>query len=119
MKVSGVRGVQAFIRAIRDHKKSSGKKMERGLLRAGLALQAFSQMLAPVDTGAMKNSARTTKKGSGFDAVVTVKYLVDYAIHVHERDDLHHDIGQAHFLSDAVIDNEETLRYIVKEEMSS
>ncbi len=36
-----------------------GGTTEEGLLRSGLKLQRASQKLVPVDTGALKNSART------------------------------------------------------------
>lgn len=43
---------------VRDAMKQ-GKTLAQGLLLAGLRLQRESQMLVPVDTGALKNSAFT------------------------------------------------------------
>ena len=55
-----------------------------GLQRAGLLVQRESQKRVPVDTGALRNSARTSTKGQGFGAVVTVGFHTAYAAIVHE-----------------------------------
>ena len=54
------------------------------LKRAGLLVQRESMLVTPVDTGALRNSARTRTEGNGFDMVVSVSYNTSYAVVVHE-----------------------------------
>ncbi len=79
----------------------SKKRAERNkpaLLAACLFLQAESQKLCPVKTGALRNSAGSRVDGFGFDAVGKVFYRQKYALWVHENLDAHHTVGQAKFL---------------------
>ena len=72
-----------------------------GLTKAGLWLQAQSQKVVPVDTSALKNSARTRVEGTGFDTQVSVEYSTHYAIFVHEDLTARHAPGkQAKYLEE-------------------
>tara|TARA_R110002020_G_scaffold12409_6_gene45513 strand:- start:19967 stop:20320 length:354 start_codon:yes stop_codon:yes gene_type:complete len=55
-----------------------------GLKRCALLVQRESQKVTPVDTGALRNSARTKTEGNGFDMVASVTFHAAYAIIVHE-----------------------------------
>jgi HK97 gp10 family phage protein len=52
--------------------KAMGRGAEKGLLRAGLRIEKEARNEAPVDTGSLKSSISTQKKGRGLDTVVTV-----------------------------------------------
>lgn len=84
-QTSFVTGAPAILQNIKLYKKQLAVGVSRGLFKAGLALQRESQRIVPVDTGALKASAFTSAKGSGFGTVVTVGYTADYALNVHER----------------------------------
>lgn len=58
--------------------------LERGLVKAGLWLMRKSQEIVPVDTGYLKSTAYTLKKGYALRTVVYVGYTASYAIYVHE-----------------------------------
>ena len=85
-----VEGVQKTIKRLRAIQKAQIKGVERGLVKAGLFLQRESQKVCPVDTSALRNSARTRKIGSGYKIQVIVSYATAYAIHVHERTNIPH-----------------------------
>jgi len=75
------------------------KDMRRGLAKAGLLLQRYSQEVVPFDTGNLHGSSGTRVVGRGWDTDAIVFYTASYAVYVHERTDLQHAIGkQAKFL---------------------
>jgi hypothetical protein len=76
------------------------------LYQEGLAADALanSEEYIPVDTGRMRGShyvAPPTLNGNG-RAKVELGYGTDYAIMVHERPELHHAVGRAFWLRDAL-----------------
>lgn len=82
--VTKVLGVDKFIHRLRQHKKKAAFGVQRGLKRAGLFIQRESMELVPVETGHLRAGAFTRAEGSGMRTVVTVGYVADYAIFVHE-----------------------------------
>lgn len=58
--------------------------LQRGLMRAGLALQRESMKIVPVMTGNLRASAFTRPTGSGTKFEVQVGYTAKYALYVHE-----------------------------------
>lgn len=66
-------------------KKQIGIGINRGMRLAGLALQADSQNVVPVEFGVLKASAFTRAEGAGFTTIVNVGYTASYAIFVHEN----------------------------------
>lgn len=71
------------------------------LYEEGVAIEAASVPLVPVDTGRLRATHYTTPptdSGTALGPVVTVGYGTDYALPVHERMDVHHDTGQAKYL---------------------
>jgi len=79
-----VTGQKAIIRELKKYRRSQAKKVEAGLKLGGLYIQRQSQLIVPIDTGALKNSAFTRSRGSGLDTKVGVGYTQEYAIYVHE-----------------------------------
>jgi hypothetical protein len=67
-----------------------------GLLAAGLFVEGEAKALAPVDTGALKNSGYTRKAPGPL--AVEVGFSAAYAIFVHENLEARHHVGQAKFL---------------------
>ena len=96
IKVSGVKkALKELNKAAYDRKKAT----MRGLLKAGLILQADAQRRTPVDTRNLRGSAYTRKNG---DAAVDVGYTAAYAVFVHEDLEAKHTNGEAKFLENAI-----------------
>jgi hypothetical protein len=51
----------------------------------------------PIDTGALRKSARVKIRGNEG----SINFGMDYAVYVHERLDLRHPVGEAKFLENA------------------
>lgn len=112
-------GIKKIIRAMEKKARSSQKKLEIGLVRAGLFLQRESQKVVPVDTGALKNSAFTRKIKNIAGAVdVAVGYTQSYAIFVHENLNARHKPGKiAKYLETPARIHRKKLLAIVKKAM--
>ena len=73
-------------------------------------VQRYSVTLTPVDTGDLRGSSYTGKPESNNNSglKVEVGYERDvlpenaYSVYVHERTELHHDVGQSKFLETAL-----------------
>ena len=63
-------------------------RVPRVLRKAGLLLQRTAQLLVPVDSSDLKNSAFTRMQGAGFKAEVNVGFTVGYALLVHENTEM-------------------------------
>ena len=112
-----VTGVTAILKNLKKVKVSQSKKLEKGLVKAGLFLQRESQKVVPVDTSALKNSAFTRKKGAGLRTEVEVGYTQGYAIYVHEDLEAHHAPGKiAKYLEHPARENQTELRDIIAAE---
>lgn len=57
-----------------------------------------AQQLTPVDTGRLRASGYTKRRGTK----VEIGFKAPYSLYVHERTDLHHTNGQAKFLETAM-----------------
>lgn len=79
-----VLGVAALSRILRIKRKLTADAVERGVVKAGLFVQAESEEIVPVDTGAMRATAYTEKQGTGFKTEAHVGYGTDYAVFAHE-----------------------------------
>lgn len=96
---TAVTGVQQVVNRLRRHADATDRGIERGVVRAALFLQRESQLIVPVDTGNLKNSAATRKQGNGWRTVAQVMYLSPYGLFVHEDLEARHKEGkEAKFL---------------------
>lgn len=104
-----------------DVRKRIGALVEAGMYKAAEVLLERSKALVPRDTEDLVNSGRIQESGFGIDSVVTVGYggqdigpqtsysskkdddvahdVWFYAQSQHQDMSLHHDTGQAHYLS--------------------
>ena len=111
MKVEGLKRLK---KALRSKEIQYHKGIERGLKRAGLLLQRFSQQIVPVDLSILKASANTRAEGVGIDTEVFVSYGTDYAVYVHEDLGAQHAAGtQAKYLSDPATKRRDELVAVV------
>jgi len=79
-----VSGQATIVKNLSRFTKRQADKVSRGLKLAGLFIQRESQLIVPIDTGVLRNSAFTRARGFGFKTAVGVGYTTDYAIYVHE-----------------------------------
>lgn len=93
-------GVKKMIAELKRRGVVTAQEFARNVRRAGLFLQRESQLIVPVDTGNLKNSAFTRKAGGrGWKVIVVVGYTAAYAIFVHENLEARHKEGkEAKFL---------------------
>lgn len=116
-KLVKILGVPKLKVAVQQHKKELAFKTSRALRIVGLFLQRHSQLLVPIDTGALRNSAFTRHEGTGFDTAVRVGYTVEYGVYVHENLMAHHPIGQAKFLEQPLNQRRNEMRALFKKEV--
>ncbi len=91
------------------HGRMAIQALSKGLLAGGLVLQRESQLIVPIDTAALKNSAKTNYvpgktirlrddkgrfAGGGIANEVMVTYETAYAIYVHENLTARHGPGK-------------------------
>lgn len=103
------------IRKLRDLRLRKSEALDRGLLKAGLQLQADAQKLVPIDTGRLKASAKTQVENSE----VTVSFNTPYALVVHERLDVYHPVGQAKYLEEPARKNRKKYMNTIKREIKA
>lgn len=90
----------------------------RAVNRFGEHVIGQAQVLTPVKTGALNQSATTQPaRLTRSDISKVVGFNTDYAAAVHERLDLHHDQGQAKFLETAMRKEARKLLPFVESEM--
>jgi len=77
-------GVREVLTNMKLRKEQVASGAARGLKKAGLHLQRASQLVVPVEFGALKASAYTRSSGLGFSTEVFVGYTASYALFVHE-----------------------------------
>ncbi len=112
-----VEGLDRVKKALDRMKSKYAAGVERGLKKAGLFLQARSQEVVPVDTGALKNSATTRAEGRGTKTIVTVGYQQSYGVYVHENLEAAHKPGKiAKFLTTPMHQHAHEIANIVREE---
>ena len=113
-----VEGVAELLANFKKVDKKLGRRVRRGLIRAGLHLQSESQKIVPVDTGNLKASADTRASGYGWHTEVLVLYTAAYAVYVHERTELRHAEGKfAKFLERPAREGRNELLRIIAEDM--
>lgn len=76
---------------------------QRGLEAAANHILEAARAEVPVDTGELRSDSGVRVE----DGVATIHFDSDHAVIVHERIDLAHNDGHAHFLSDPLIKERE------------
>jgi hypothetical protein len=113
-----IEGVSNLLRQFDRLEKSYAKGFRTGISMAGLLVQRESQLIVPVDTSNLKNSAFTRTFGSGFQSFTLVGYTAAYAVFVHEDLMVGHAPGKvAKFLTLPLRGNVDTIVQIVRREM--
>jgi hypothetical protein len=82
------------------------KGMQEAISLEALEMLAESRPLVPVKYGRLRNSGYAKPARSIENPVAQVGYGTDYAVPVHERTEVHHEVGQALFLK-VVVDRRE------------
>jgi len=106
--------VKGFIAGLHGNRRRVEAAAVRAVDEFGEHVIGDSQQLAPVDTGALQASATTLP--AELDGTIVRKTLghnTEYAAAVHERIDVHHELGQAKFLETAIRTNADKFRAFV------
>jgi hypothetical protein len=100
--LKGSSEIQARLKSlVEQHQRAAAA----ALYQEGLKIMAASVERTPVDTGALRQSANVSPpEGSGSKIHVELTYGKDYAAAVHEKTEVHHEVGQAKFLESALSD---------------
>ena len=115
-----VKGKQKLLQDLWKSYDKQVRAIGRGLTKAGLFIQRESQKIVPVDTGALKNSARTrlvraATKGS--EQYAEVSYNTAYAVRVHEDPVAKHKKGKTYkYLEIPFLENQAKIAEIVIKE---
>ncbi len=96
-----VDGVENVKKAIRVANRKTKSAIAAAVFQKANKIAKNSHDRTPKDTGALRKSlyVRPPRVGA---ATTEVGYGQDYAIHVHERTELQHDVGEARFLAKAI-----------------
>lgn len=80
-----ITGQGIIVKNLKTSHAKLGDAFSQGLKLAGLALQAESQLLVPVEFGVLKGSAYTRALGKSWSTEVYIGYTAAYAAYVHEQ----------------------------------
>ncbi len=95
-----------------DFADAFGEAILASLLEDAEETMTLAKQRTPVRYGNLRGTGNVAPIGTplpGGEARVRLAFgggAVDYAVPVHERTDLHHPVGQDHFLSSAIADRE-------------
>lgn len=100
------------------------EQLETALMTIGQKAEDFAKGDCPVDTGRLRNSinwATNTGSGTGDDApqgnpekgTVYIGTNVEYGVYV-EYGDMKHEVGKKHFLRDAMADNGDYFKELIR-----
>jgi len=96
-----VSGETAVLKGIQKNKTAWDRAVVAAVYQKGLSISADAVRLTPVDTGRLRASHYVAPP-RGPDNEVEIGFGTNYAIPVHERTDVRHEVGQAKFLQTAV-----------------
>lgn len=114
-----VTGLNALVKGLKKRSKRYEKGFERGIVKAALFLQRESQLIVPVDTGTLRNSAFTRKVGKGLNTDAVVGYTAFYAVYVHENTTAQHAAGKsAKYLEKPYREKRPEIRQIINDEVA-
>jgi hypothetical protein len=98
-------GIQTVLDGLKAAAEKYPAAVGAALYEEGLKIDAASVDLVPVDKGRLKGTHYTSPPVMGDDGPeVEVGYGTDYAVPVHERTAVHHDVGQAKYLEKPLTD---------------
>lgn len=98
-------GIEAFQQRLEGTKAAYASAAAAALYQEGFGVQALAQEKCPVEFGRLRATAYTAPPEINGDEIsVTVGFGTDYGVYVHERTELHHNVGEAKFLERAFDD---------------
>lgn len=96
MIIGKITGISQVLKNVQTQDLELVKRASTAIHMVGLFVQRESQLLVPIDTSALKNSAYSRSWGqtSTTPASVTVGYTMSYAVYVHEDLEARHAPGK-------------------------
>lgn len=102
-KVTGMKGFKKNLQVIAE--KAGSDAYRSSLLKLLIKIEAEAMRRTPVDTGHLRRSAAGNTvviKADNKGATGVVVFTANYAVYVHERTELRHEVGEAKFLEKAI-----------------
>lgn len=115
IKFLGFKKMNSNINTLKN--KIGPSSFRKSIIKSMLRVEADSMRRTPVDTGNLRSSAAgnaTITSSSSNGASGIVYYTANYAIYVHERTELRHNVGEAKFLQNAVAKEQQTFSKNIK-----
>jgi hypothetical protein len=79
-------GEEDIKKLLKNYDEKLNHRLGTALSRVGLYIKREAQLRVPVDTGALKNSARTkVTRRKNLKSEVNISFNTNYAVHVHEN----------------------------------
>ena len=91
--------IRQMMDALDDEQARIEKAVHKAVEEFTWSIYRIAQQRTPVDTGFLRQSARVREVDFASFKII---YLASYAIYVHDREELDHDVGQALFLESAI-----------------
>lgn len=98
-------GMERALRELQRRTRDVEHISKQDIRDIALDLQGKAQDKTPVDTGALKASARTKFKDTSSGYQAEVSFNTPYALRQHEDLSLRHETGEAKFLENALKEN--------------
>lgn len=115
----GIRGLDALGSSLADRIAKSRQGAAAGMFQAANRIITEAKQLAPVETGALRGSGYVTLPEDDFSTIrVRLGFggpASAYASVQERHDEYHHDVGQAHYLGDAIEHNKAAIIPIIRE----
>lgn len=113
IRIKGMKELRARLEKL---KADARLAVDRAVYVAGNAVMTEAKQRAPVDFGTLRNSGYVTLPQEGKVEVGFGGAAKEYALVQHEREDFHHEVGEAKFLENAIAATD--VQGIVEQEMS-
>ena len=95
-----VHGLSDMLERVKKSDKDVKGAVAAAIYQEGLAIEAESVHLVPVDTGRLRASHYVAPPEDIENPTCEAGYGTDYAAYVHERTELNHPVGQSQFLKE-------------------
>ena len=105
VRVVGMKALDNRLQAI---ERSTPREFGEALIEEALMIFADSQELVPVDTGRLRASGVVAdEKTFSGQTKAMIAYGTDYGLIVHEKQEVHHVVGEAKFLEKPFLEAQE------------
>lgn len=111
-----ISGIDKVLRNLNREIKAIKGRSRQGMHMAALIVKGTALPLTPIETGNLRGSwfSHPLQQGDNIGVELGYGEGASYAVYVHERTELHHDVGQAKFLEEALKREEKRILEILR-----